>query len=277
MADWYRTDAALFRHPKIAALDHELKQERTGWYVHGLWSWMTTYARDGVFDRGLTEHIERECGWRNEPGLLLAAMVTVRLLDERQNGQLEVHDWDDFQGAVVEKAEKDAARKRAQRSRDKARDRPRDVRVTGGRDVTRDGAGTRRDGRDVTDGRDETKVAGERPPSKTERDPKPEKVPDPRHHPLKLELIKVFAEENGGTAYPFTGRDAKAVAELLALGLEPTIAAAWRAALRSTGYPLVRTLPELVTHFPHFVARRGPVDLDAERIATHEREQGDLL
>ena len=49
--DWYRTDSAFFRHPKVFELNRALNQERSGWYVHGLWSWLVTYARRGQFRR----------------------------------------------------------------------------------------------------------------------------------------------------------------------------------------------------------------------------------
>ncbi len=85
--------------------------------------------------------------------------------------------------------------------------------------------------------------------------PKPEKTPkptDPRHAPLVAELCEIF-EENIHSKYPFTGRDAKAVADLLSIESEPErISTVWRHALRSTGYPTVRTIPELVTHWAHF-------------------------
>lgn len=146
MMSWFRTDAALFRHPKVFKLDKALEQERSGWYLVGLWSWLVTYASRGRFAAELASDVERECGWRGEPGKLVAGFITVGLLDEVGGGDLAAHDWDEKQGALFEKAEKDAARKRKQRERDRRRDSPRDVQ----RDVTRDGAGTVRTGRDGT-------------------------------------------------------------------------------------------------------------------------------
>lgn len=92
--------------------------------------------------------------------------------------------------------------------------------------------------------------SGSSGPSKV---PRGRAAPDPRHAPLVKELCEVFAE-NLRAPYPFKPRDAKAVSELLALESVPErISTVWRQALRSTGYPTVRTLPELVTHFAHFV------------------------
>ena len=82
---------------------------------------------------------------------------------------------------------------------------------------------------------------------------------DPRHAPLVKTLVATF-QRVAGVPYPFTPRDAKAVSQLLALGLEPTIDATWARALAATGYPLVRTLSELVMHFAHYATARrdGP-------------------
>lgn len=87
------------------------------------------------------------------------------------------------------------------------------------------------------------------------RKPKPDKPADPRHYPLKLELIEIFKENQAGAVYPFGARDAGAVTALLAIEPVPErISTVWRKALRATGYPLVRTLPELVKNYAHFVS-----------------------
>lgn len=92
---------------------------------------------------------------------------------------------------------------------------------------------------------------------------KAEAPPDPRHAPLVAELVEVFAENSGGAKYPFVGRDAKTVTALLAIEPVPErISTVWRMALRATGYPTVRTLPELLKNWAHFV---GPPSGSAVR------------
>lgn len=100
-------------------------------------------------------------------------------------------------------------------------------------------------------------------PSKPRR-VKTQKPTDPRHTPLVAELVAAFTELRG-VSYPFGGRDAKAVASLLATGHEPeAIVAAWRRALAHRGYPSVAILSELVTHLAHFLGDvpqgNGPVE-----------------
>lgn len=91
---------------------------------------------------------------------------------------------------------------------------------------------------------------------------KPEKPPDPRHAPMVKALTDRFAEVTG-SKYPFSPRDAKAVQQLLTLGIEPTVVSVWDRALRHSGFPTVRTLSELVTHFAHFLT--GPPGRSAAR------------
>jgi hypothetical protein len=102
----------------------------------------------------------------------------------------------------------------------------------------------------------------ERTAGRAPKKPRPEKPPDPRHAPLVAELTKDF-EAATGAKYPFSPVDAAAVTALLAKGLEPTIKAAWAKALRSSTYPVVRTLPELVKHLAHFVGAAPPPARDA--------------
>lgn len=97
----------------------------------------------------------------------------------------------------------------------------------------------------------------EKTAGRTPKKPRPEKAPDPRHAPLVGELVKVFADVTGGK-YPFGPIDAAAVTALLAKATEPTVIAGWAKALRSSAYPVVRTLPELVKHLAHFVGATGP-------------------
>lgn len=88
--------------------------------------------------------------------------------------------------------------------------------------------------------------------------PKPEKLPDPRHAPLVAELTEAFQAETKAK-YPFAPADAAAVSALLQQGLEPpAIVDAWRRALRSSGFPHVRTLQGLVKYLAHFVGTGPP-------------------
>jgi hypothetical protein len=112
---------------------------------------------------------------------------------------------------------------------------------------------------------DPEKLAGDKRPR-----PKKPKVdspapPDPRHADAVKALTRAFRTVTG-TEYPFQPRDARAVQQLLAMtpvGDGARLVSIWSQALAHQGFPTVRTLPELVTHFAHFVApnaRAGPND-----------------
>lgn len=102
-------------------------------------------------------------------------------------------------------------------------------------------------------------------------------APDGAHQALTDALCETHQRVRG-SPYPFSSRtdphigarNGKAVKALLGIAIAPTVLAAWERALRSDKFPLVRTLPELVTHFPHFVGREttGPPTGAATAAAT---------
>lgn len=119
--DWFRFDGSMVDHPKVFELEAELGEDRAGWYVVRLWSWLKQYAARGVFAPHLAPHVERACGWRGESKKLIAALVKTGWLDVLQNGDFEAHDWWEKQGALVAKAEKDSEKKRQMRRAPKSR------------------------------------------------------------------------------------------------------------------------------------------------------------
>jgi uncharacterized phage protein (TIGR02220 family) len=178
--DWFRVDASIADHPKVLRLAVGLKDQNAGWYVIRLLCWLTRYAQRGRLRDGHADVVEDAMKWRGERGALIRAMIDVGIIDEHSNGELEVHDWWEKQSTLVEKANKDAARKRKQREKE-ARDVSRDVRVTGAdshRDRRRDGAGTRRDEtrRDETILKTDLSTTSE-PPTKTPVNPPSGPVP----------------------------------------------------------------------------------------------------
>lgn len=94
-------------------------------------------------------------------------------------------------------------------------------------------------------------------PKKHRRAAEPKQVelvkppPDPRHAPLVARLTATF-ERVRGARYPFTGRDAKCITELLAKAEPDAIDAAWSKALVAD-YPKTATLPELQKNLAHFI------------------------
>ena len=214
---WFRVNTDVTDHPKIEALADALGDPNAGWYVIRLWSWVMRYAARGRLGDGAETALERACRWRGPSGGLVEALIATGLLT-RDGKALEVNDWSEYQGAAVKKAEKDAERKRLARGR------------------RGDGAGTARVQYETR--RDETK----KPPKPTKA-PALKAPPDPRHAPLIAALCAA------APGYAFSGgRDAKAVKELLALGTDAEILLRWKRARASSGFPTVRSLPELASH-----------------------------
>jgi hypothetical protein len=87
------------------------------------------------------------------------------------------------------------------------------------------------------------KLAGKKPPA----------TPDPRHAPLVKALCDAVP------AYTFDGgRDGAQVKLLLAKAEPAEIVTRWRRANERSGFPLVRTLSELVDKWPHFATESPP-------------------
>jgi hypothetical protein len=185
---WYRTEADMVDHPKVFRLAELLNNPCAGWYYVRLLAWTSRYAARGRLRDVTFGALENACGWRGEAGALLNALITVGLVDELEDqddgATLEVHDWWEIQRQYVVKAEKDAERKRAERSRRASVTRTGAVtshgpsigrHADGHADVPRDGAGTRRD--DTR--RDETGEEAPQPPADL---PAPESA---KPHPLQ--------------------------------------------------------------------------------------------
>ena len=283
---WFRVDADLVDHPKVFRLAELLNEPSAGWYYVRLLAWTSRYAARGRPRDGARTAIEHACGWRGEPGALLAAFIQVGLVDELEGqadgATLEVHDWWEIQRQYVVKAEKDAERKRNERSRRAAvtrngavtsRGQSTDGHADSPPDVTRDGARTIRDEtiRDET-GKEALRVADATPlaegdlfesvppqptpapaplKSKPPKPPRPEKATDPRHKPLLEALVVIFGEIRGQPPGAVNGAWARGVADLLGLADPFEVVRRWRLALVSR-YPTVVTPLELARHWDHW-------------------------
>jgi hypothetical protein len=114
---WFRVDTDILNHPKVDALSEWLEEPLALAYVVRLWAWTMTYAARGRLADGARRSVERACEWRGQSGELWAALVGTGWIDVLPNGEAEVHDWEEHNGAAVAKAEKDAERKRTARGR----------------------------------------------------------------------------------------------------------------------------------------------------------------
>lgn len=146
---WIRVEVILPHHPKVERLEKELGIEDGLGMLVRLWCWTASYYPNGEIPGSAEETLARVVAGplaaRDVTLPVTQALVTCGLLDRRAAGYA-VHDWQDFQVAHVEHAEK----KRAQNAERQRRFRGRNAHIT--RDITRD---VPRDGNAPSRGRGE--------------------------------------------------------------------------------------------------------------------------
>jgi hypothetical protein len=129
-------------HWKTLALARKLDDHNAGMYCLRLWTWACQSAPSGDLSNIDPLDIELIVHWPGEPGRCFAAMVAVRLIDRREDGGHEIHEWADHTGGDIEKMETRAAEKRADAAERKRRERERkaagEAGHTGHAPVTRD-------------------------------------------------------------------------------------------------------------------------------------------
>jgi hypothetical protein len=128
-------------HWKPLALARKLDDHNAGMYCLRLWTWACQSAPSGDLSNIDPLDIELIVHWPGEPGRCFAAMVAVRLIDRREDGGHEIHEWADHTGGDIEKMEVRAAEKRADAAERKRRERERkaaEAGHTGHAPVTRD-------------------------------------------------------------------------------------------------------------------------------------------
>lgn len=117
---WFKVWGNVVSHRKTLALQDELSCDSAGWWLICLWEWAKRNAANGRVVSPIAERlVEMGCGWKGKRGRLVAAFVKAGWLDVIPGG-LEIHDWNDWQGRVVEQAERDrlAAQERRRQRRE---------------------------------------------------------------------------------------------------------------------------------------------------------------
>lgn len=89
-----------------------------------LWSWATSKAEgsDGLISEYRTKAIEDACGWNGQRGKLLVALQECGFIDgetDNDDDPLRIHDWADYNNALIKKRENNRIRKQRERARKK--------------------------------------------------------------------------------------------------------------------------------------------------------------
>jgi len=93
--DWYRADANLKAHWKLALLCQKLKIEiRDGvGLLHLLWEYVCSYADDGELTENKQIAIASYLDWPiDKAGQLIEALTEAGFIDQTEDG-IEVHNW----------------------------------------------------------------------------------------------------------------------------------------------------------------------------------------
>jgi hypothetical protein len=230
IAQWIQVDVNFPRHPKVRDLSIEIGEERVEAYLVRIWTSTSTWtgSTGRVPGRDPKRTLEDAAGWRGPPGKLAEALVLTRWVDEKSGG-LWLHDWNDYSGSWIKKAEQERERKKewvekkrslCRRPVDVVSTSPIDVVSTSPVDVVSTVTGQDRTGQDnilYKDQRD-PEASGEEASvaCATGVSQKPSPGPDPRHKFTVDGLVRSWEAINKSKYLPFTGRDAKAVAQILA-------------------------------------------------------------
>lgn len=110
LASWITVDVDLPDHPKVAALEEALGEQRVEAYLLRIWAWAARVVTTGRL-RGVSAvgSVERAARWSGAPGVLVNALVETGWVD-RDGDVLEIHGWEEHAGKFLKKAEAERQR-----------------------------------------------------------------------------------------------------------------------------------------------------------------------
>ena len=114
---WIKSEQALASHPKLHMLAEDLGitiPETVG-HLHLLWWWALDYCQDGYLTK-YKGFIPIASQWQGDKDLFINSLIKHNWLDEKEDGELVIHDWLDYTGGLILVREKDAERKRKART-----------------------------------------------------------------------------------------------------------------------------------------------------------------
>lgn len=118
MCAWIKVDQSLFTHRKIATMaDHlDIDEMQAVGCITALWSWAIDNAPDGKLT-GSDRMIAKASHWYGSPTRYVEALFSAGFMDDDFNGNRELHNWEQWAGALVRKRAIDRERLRHWRDR----------------------------------------------------------------------------------------------------------------------------------------------------------------
>lgn len=115
---WIQVHQQLKDHRKLLAAADELEIEPA--HMLGLlisfWLWALDNAPTGSLEGINNRMIARAAQWSGDPDSFVAAMAHASLLDEKNPGEMEIHDWYEYAGKLIDQREAEKRRSRRRRA-----------------------------------------------------------------------------------------------------------------------------------------------------------------
>lgn len=118
---WIESNQEIGRHPKTKKLARCLQislPEAVG-HLHYLWWWALDFADDGNLTRYEPADIADAVMWEGNAEELVAALTTAGFIENRPEGGLFIHDWDEYAGKLIDRRRAEARRKSEKRAADR--------------------------------------------------------------------------------------------------------------------------------------------------------------
>ena len=111
---WIESHQAVGGHPKTKKLARLLGVSLPAavGHLHYLWWWALDFAQDGNLSKYDAYDIKDATLWDGDESTMLEALMETGFIDETDEG-LFLHDWAEYAGKLLERREKDRARKRS--------------------------------------------------------------------------------------------------------------------------------------------------------------------
>jgi len=114
---WQKTDPGLREHPAFLDLVAELKSTpiMVDGLLHGLWAMAFRSAQDGNLTRFKPRAIARAVGWPGHGDILVTSLLEAGFLYHDEDGNLLIHDWYEWGGALFSQQREEVQRQRKHR------------------------------------------------------------------------------------------------------------------------------------------------------------------
>ena len=124
---WIQVHQTLKDHRKVyAAADAlDIEPAHALGLIVSFWLWALDNAPSGSLDGISNRMIARAAQWNGNADEFVEALKSAELLDETPDGELELHDWQEYAGNLIEKRE--AEKQRSRKRRAAAKEQPADT------------------------------------------------------------------------------------------------------------------------------------------------------